>query len=63
MFDRKDKVLIAVSGGKDRLSLWDILDRLGYQTKGIYIKLGIDEENYSDESLNRVKAFAAQRAG
>ena len=42
MFGREDRVLVAVSGGKDSLSLWDILMRLGYQADGLYIGLGID---------------------
>jgi uncharacterized protein (TIGR00269 family) len=31
MFTPDEKILVAVSGGKDSLSLWDILVRLGYQ--------------------------------
>ena len=42
MFRRDEKILVAVSGGKDSLSLWDILIRLGYQADGLYIGLGID---------------------
>lgn len=60
MFTRADKVLVAVSGGKDSLGLWDILHNLGYQTEGLYIGLGI-EQNYSDESHRLSAAFAAAR--
>jgi tRNA-5-methyluridine54 2-sulfurtransferase len=42
MFSREEKVIVAVSGGKDSLSLWDILVRLGYKADGLYIGLGID---------------------
>ncbi len=42
MYDRSERVLVAVSGGKDSLSLWDVLLRLGYQADGLYIGLGID---------------------
>ena len=55
-----ERVLVAVSGGKDSLSLWDILVRLGYQTEGVYINLGIDHEDYSDVSQRYVEAFAAE---
>src|ERR1044071_2787481 len=34
MFTRHEKILVAVSGGKDSLALWDILTRLGYQADG-----------------------------
>ncbi|MEJ5223964.1 MAG: ATP-binding protein [Anaerolineales bacterium] len=60
MFSRHEKILVAVSGGKDSLSLWDILHRLGYQADGLYIGLGIDEGiRYSDESRRLTEQFAA----
>jgi uncharacterized protein (TIGR00269 family) len=59
MFTREEKVLVAVSGGKDSLSLWDILVRLGYQADGLYIGLGIDGGiRYSDESHRLTDQFA-----
>lgn len=68
MFSHDDKVLVAVSGGKDSLALWDILARLGYQADGLYIGLGIDdpispgsENGYSDESQRLAQKFADAR--
>jgi tRNA-5-methyluridine54 2-sulfurtransferase len=62
MFTPREKVLVAVSGGKDSLSLWDILQRLGYQADGLYLCLGIDGGvNYSDESQRLTEQFASQR--
>lgn len=62
MFTRHDRVLVAVSGGKDSLSLWDILSRLGYPADGLYIGLGIDEGiHYSDESGRLCVEFARAR--
>ena len=59
MFTPQERVLVAVSGGKDSLSLWDILTRLGYHTDGLYIGLGIEGEvHYSDESLRLTEQFA-----
>jgi uncharacterized protein (TIGR00269 family) len=59
MFKRNEKVLVAVSGGKDSLSLWDILQRLGYQADGLYIGLGIDAGiGYSVESQRLAEKFA-----
>ncbi len=43
MFSSKAKILVAVSGGKDSLVLWQALVNLGYQTDGVFIDLGIDE--------------------
>lgn len=48
MFSRSDRVLVAVSGGKDSLSLWNALYKLGYEVDGFYINLGIGE--YSQKS-------------
>src|SRR5512140_3955206 len=60
MFSHEDHILVAVSGGKDSLGLWDVLARLGYNADGLYIGLGIDgNDHYSDQSLERVRAFAA----
>jgi uncharacterized protein (TIGR00269 family) len=62
MFDHENRVLVAVSGGKDSLSLWDVLLRLGYQADGMYINLGIDGGlDYSGLSFRYVEAFAAER--
>ena len=70
MFMREEKVLVAVSGGKDSLALWDILARLGYQAEGLYIGLGIDTSTtlsassgfgYSSESQRLAQKFADER--
>jgi uncharacterized protein (TIGR00269 family) len=53
-----DKVLVAVSGGKDSLALWDVLHRLGYEAEGVYIDLGIEDGGYSSLSRRRVEEFA-----
>jgi tRNA-5-methyluridine54 2-sulfurtransferase len=58
MFTRDELVLVAVSGGKDSLSLWDALLQLGYRADGLYIGLGInDPAPYSDVSLEKTRAF------
>lgn len=60
MFTPADRVLVAVSGGKDSLTLWDVLLRLGYQAEGMYIHLGIDEAiAYSESSLASCHRFVA----
>ena len=69
MFTPNEKILVAVSGGKDSLSLWDILVRLGYQADGLYLGLGIDTStelstgagiNYSHESQRLTEKFASE---
>jgi uncharacterized protein (TIGR00269 family) len=54
-----DRVLVAVSGGKDSLALWDLLVQLGYRAEGLYLGLGIGE--YSEGSGSYVERFAADR--
>jgi tRNA-5-methyluridine54 2-sulfurtransferase len=58
MFRRDQRVLVAVSGGKDSLALWHVLKRLGYQADGMYIRLGIGD--YSQRSQAKSEAFAAK---
>ncbi|GAB4537365.1 MAG: ATP-binding protein [Anaerolineae bacterium] len=58
MFTPQDRVLVAVSGGKDSLALWDILIGLGYQADGLYLGLGIEgSSGYSDESQRKCEVF------
>ena len=59
MMQPGDRVLVAVSGGKDSLALWDMLLELGYEVDGLYLGLGIGD--YSDESGRMTRAFAEQR--
>jgi tRNA(Ile)-lysidine synthase TilS/MesJ len=59
MFTRDDRILVAVSGGKDSLAVWDILRELGYQVDGLYLGLGIGD--YSDESGRFARDFATRR--
>src|SRR5688572_8556876 len=59
MLSKDDRVLVAVSGGKDSLAVWDLLLDLGYQADGLYVGLGIGE--YSDVSGEYARAFAAAR--
>ena len=60
MFGREDRVLVAVSGGKDSLALWDILLRLGYEVQGLHIDLGIGDGGYSAQSRAMVERFATR---
>jgi uncharacterized protein (TIGR00269 family) len=61
MFAPEDRVLVAVSGGKDSLALWDILLGLGYRADGLYLGLGIDGGfGYSDTSQDKAEEFVRQ---
>ena len=59
MIGEGERVLVAVSGGKDSLALWDLLLDLGYDADGVYLGLGIGE--YSDRSGEAARAYAARR--
>src|SRR5205823_2144556 len=59
MIEPGDRVLVAVSGGKDSLALWDILLDLEYAADGLYLGLGIGA--YSDQSGDTARAFATAR--
>ena len=56
MFGPHDRLLVAVSGGKDSLALWDVLVDLGYDATGFYLDLGIG--SYSTRSKEASAAFA-----
>jgi len=59
MLTREEPVLVAVSGGKDSLALWDVLSSEGYNTAGLYLNLGIFD--YSKDSRTKCEAFATGR--
>jgi tRNA-5-methyluridine54 2-sulfurtransferase len=59
MMAPQDRILLAVSGGKDSLALWDVLLDLGYDVTGLYLGLGIGD--YSDRSHAVARAFADRR--
>lgn len=59
MFSSTEALLLVVSGGKDSLSLWDALLRLGYNVTALHLDLGIP--GYSDRSRDTCSAFAAQQ--
>jgi tRNA-5-methyluridine54 2-sulfurtransferase len=59
MFSYDDRLLVAVSGGKDSLALWEILLDLGYRVDGLYVGLGIG--GYSARSQVVCEEFAAAR--
>lgn len=54
-----EHVLVAVSGGKDSLALWDVLVALGHRTTGLYVAQGIG--GYSTRSQQTVEAFSRSR--
>jgi tRNA-5-methyluridine54 2-sulfurtransferase len=56
MFGKDERILVAVSGGKDSLALWDILLKLGYKADALYVDLGIG--GYSEQSHAKVVRFA-----
>ncbi|MBN1254767.1 MAG: TIGR00269 family protein [Deltaproteobacteria bacterium] len=59
LFVAKERVVVAVSGGKDSLTLFDILQRLGYPVEGFHIDLGID--GFSNRAREAVEVFFAKR--
>lgn len=56
LIGKDDRPVVAVSGGKDSLSLWHLLNSTGIASDGIYVDLGIGD--YSRISLEKIKAVA-----
>ncbi len=61
MFEKDQRILVAVSGGKDSLALWDILLKLGYRADALYVDLGIP--GYSSRSREKVTRYAQTAVG
>ncbi|WP_277655750.1 ATP-binding protein [Seleniivibrio woodruffii] len=59
MLKKTDRIMVCVSGGKDSLVLWHVLNLMGYDTVGMYVSLGIGE--YSIRSKAKVNAFAEKQ--
>ncbi len=70
MFQKKEKVLVAISGGKDSLALWNALSKLGFNTEGVFIDLGIDDfsilsrrvaENFAEKIGKKLKIVSLKK--
>ncbi len=58
MLSPGQKVLVAVSGGKDSLALWQVLCDLGYEAEGLH--LALDLGPFSAVSLESCQAMASR---
>jgi tRNA(Ile)-lysidine synthase TilS/MesJ len=58
MFSPKDKVAVAISGGKDSMALAKVLKDLGYNITLFHINCQIKENDYSEKSQKAVEEFA-----
>ena len=58
MLKRGERVLVAVSGGKDSLAAWEVLCDLGYEAEGLHLRLEMGE--FSDASLAACEEMAAR---
>ncbi|NPV29332.1 MAG: adenine nucleotide alpha hydrolase family protein [Firmicutes bacterium] len=61
LLGRCEKVLVAVSGGKDSLNTWYVLRKLGFAADGFHIDLGIGE--HSRRSREKAENFAREIGG
>ena len=61
MFSPENRILAAVSGGKDSLTLWEILLKLGYRVDALYVDLGIP--GYSTRSKEKVEQLPSKKHG
>jgi len=52
LFNKEDKIVVALSGGKDSSTLAYILKKLGYDIKGLYVDLCVGQ--YSKDCLDKI---------
>jgi len=62
MIDNSDRILVAVSGGKDSMVLWDVMCSLGYDVEALFIDLGIEKDLQSKRARDVVEEFAAKNS-
>jgi len=53
ILDKKEKIIVTLSGGKDSSLTAYLLKKLGYNIEGFHINLGLG--NYSDRCVNSIK--------
>ena len=57
LLSKKDKVVVALSGGKDSTSVLYILDKMGYRVEGLFIDLHLGD--WSKRNLENVRKFCS----
>ena len=55
LFSQKDKIAVAVSGGKDSTVCLHVLKKLGYNVEAVIIDVGIRE--YTDNNLKNLRTI------
>ena len=58
LLDKKDKIIVAASGGKDSTTILYLLNKFGYNVSALYINLRLGK--YSDNCLQAAKELCKQ---
>tara|TARA_Y100000310_G_C20619660_1_gene782573 strand:+ start:346 stop:1164 length:819 start_codon:yes stop_codon:yes gene_type:complete len=59
LLNKKEKILVALSGGKDSTVIAYLLKKFGYNIEGLHIDLGLGK--YSDRCLEKIKEFCKEQ--
>jgi len=59
LLNKNEKILVALSGGKDSTVIAYLLKNFGYKIEGLHINLGLGK--YSDKCLKKIKEFCKEQ--
>jgi len=58
LLNKKEKIIVAISGGKDSTTILYLLNKWSYKTEALHLNLGLGD--YSEKCLEKIKEFCEE---